>query len=95
MGYEILLSVDFIKSYEEILGYMTEKLDNPAAAKAFGNNVKRTFGLMSIFPYGFKEKENRPGTRYALIGNYILFFSVDDTEMTVTCKDIVYAKRLL
>ena len=94
MGYEILMSEDFMQSLDEILN-MIKVLDNPYAASAYNDDLERITQLISVFPDSFKEKEGRPGTRYSMVKNYILFFTVDDEEMTVAFLDIVYSKRLL
>jgi plasmid stabilization system protein ParE len=92
MEYEMIFSEDFKNSLDKILNYMIFVLDNPLAASALNDELERVTKIIGIFPESFKEKENRPGTRYAIVRNYMLLYSFDTDEMTITFKDIVYAK---
>jgi addiction module RelE/StbE family toxin len=81
----------------DIIGYISDKLCNPQAAERFYNAVSEKLGLLREHPYMFPlrhdEKLSAEGVRFAVIGNYLIFYLVDDDNSVVSIARILYGRR--
>ena len=83
-----------------IIEYISEKFFNPQAAERFFNNVADVIEQLKenpyIFPLYHDEKLSAQGYRFAVIGNYLMFFIIDerdDRNKVVNILGIVYGRR--
>jgi plasmid stabilization system protein ParE len=88
------------QSYDDLDGiieYISEKLFDPQAAERFYNNVAEKIERLKENPYMFPlyhdEKLSAKGYRFAVIGNYLMFFVVDESDKVVSIIGIVYGRR--
>lgn len=85
------------KDLLEITRYLAVQLCNPSAAEHFLSEVEETTAAMQEHPYLFPQYlPIRPLAheyRTALIGNYLLFYWVDEPKQRITVSMVVYAKR--
>jgi len=88
------------QSYDDLDGiieYISEKLFDPQAAERFFNNVSEKIERLKdnpyIIPLYHDEKLSAKGYRFVVIGNFLMFFAVDDNKKIVNIIGIVYARR--
>lgn len=84
---------------DEILGYISNTLDNKAAAKNFLDNVDYAIERICAFPELGKVVHNefltRDDVRQVVIGNYILYYLPSTADKTIIILSIIYGKRNL
>ena len=81
----------------EIVGYISKQLCNPAAAASMSAKFMEAGERIAQAPYGYPayrplralQKEYRKG----LVGNYLMFYWVDEATKTVTVARVIYARR--
>ena len=82
-----------------IIGYISLDLCNPQAAERFYQAVVKTLDLLKqnpcMYPLYPDEKLNAMGFRFVTVGNYLIFYLVNEHETIVTIVRIVYGKRNL
>ena len=82
---------------EDIINYISDELCSPQAAEHFFNAVDEKLGLLREHPYMFPlyhdEKLNADGVRFAVIGNYLLLYLVDDENSVVNIARILHGRR--
>jgi addiction module RelE/StbE family toxin len=97
MGFKVKYSQQSSADLTEIIRYINDELFSPQAAERFLNEVTRKTDLLSENPYLFPiyqdEKLVQDGYRFIAIGNYLLFYIVDDINTIVNIVRIIYGKR--
>ena len=97
MAFHVSFSEQAAHDLSEIIEYINDKLYNPLAAERFYNEIGEKLGLLSQYPYMYllchDEKLNEEGYRFAVIGNFIMFYLVDDDKSVVNISRILYGKR--
>jgi len=91
------------QSYDDldrIIEYISEKLFDMHAAERFYNKVTEIIERLKenpyIFPLYHDEKLSAEGYRFAVIGNYLMLFNIDerdDSNKIVNILGIVYGRR--
>jgi plasmid stabilization system protein ParE len=80
-----------------IVEYIAEEKLNPQAAKRFHENINEKADLISrnpfIYPLSRNEKFREKGYRNAFIGNYLMFYRVDENDKIITITGVIYARR--
>jgi len=97
----MIYSVDFSKQaaddLSEITRYISEELYNPQAARRFYNEVTNKLTLLREQPYMFPlyhdEELSAKGIHSIVIGNFLMFFVVDDEKKVVSIVRILYGRR--
>lgn len=83
----------------EIALYIKDKLGNPIAAYNTVEQIVEAAERLETFPYSNPVytliRPLKKEYRKILIKNYMLFYTVDETEKLVTVSRIIYAKRNL
>ncbi|MCL2253502.1 MAG: type II toxin-antitoxin system RelE/ParE family toxin [Lachnospiraceae bacterium] len=81
----------------EIIKYISVDLCNSQAAERFLGAVGQKLVELREYPYKFPlyhdEKLRAEGIRFIVIGNYLLFYIVDDSKKIVTIVRILYGKQ--
>ena len=84
---------------DEILRYISLKLNNPPAAKLFYDELFFKIELICSFPESCEQVHNeyvkRDGVRRILVGNYIVYYVCEPKEKLITIIRIAYGKRNL
>jgi len=81
----------------EIIVYIRDELYSPYAAERFYNAVDKKISLLREQPYMFPlhsdEKLNARGVHLAVIGNYLMFYLIDEVNSVVSIARILYGGR--
>ena len=97
MAFKVKYSERAANDLDDIISYINDELCNPQAAEHFFNAVDEKLNLLKehphMFPLHHDEKLGAEGIRFAVIGNYLMFYHVDDNNSIVTIARILYGKR--
>ena len=97
MSFRIKFTELAAQDLSDIVEYISEKLYSPGAAERFYSEVDKRLDKTSenpfIYPLTRDEKLSAEGYRVAVIGNYLLFYLVDEVNMIAYIIRIVYGKR--
>jgi len=97
MAFKIRYSEQSSDDLADIIRYISDELFNPQAAERFFKGVEEKIGLLRSNPYLFPlyhdEKLNAIGCRSVTIGNYLMFYVVDDVNSIVNIVRIIYSRR--
>ena len=81
----------------EIVGYIANDLQNPVAAEKFAEELIAGAEKICDFPYAHQVyipiKSLESEYRRILVGNYFLFYTVDESKKAVTIMRVIYARR--
>lgn len=96
MDFDLQLSPHFSNDLDRILFYYLNTLYAEAAAKNLINQVDKTINIIRndpfLFPrYHAKQIADR-GYRYAVIGNYLLFYLIREKENRVIIARMLYGR---
>ncbi len=79
--------------FKEIVAYIA--LDNPAAAEALAGLFEKKMKALQTFPFrgqaDHEEDLRRMGYRYLIVGNYLLFYTVE--QGTVWIHRLIHGAR--
>jgi len=99
MAFSVKYSKQAEDDFDEIICYISDELSNPPAAENFYGAVSEKLVLLRdnpyIYPLHHDETLQAVGYRFAAIGNYLLFYTVDKKSSTVNIVRIVYGRREL
>ena len=77
--------------------FLSDELYSPKAADKFYKGVSDKIELLRDNPYLFPlyhdEKLSAEGYRFAVVGNYLIFYVIDDSNSVVTIVRILYRRR--
>ncbi len=97
MAFKVKFSEQAATDLDEILTYLSETLYAPQAAQRFYDAVSKQLGILAdnprIYPLHRDDRLNAPGLRFVTMGNYLLFYTVDDIGSIVYIARILYGKR--
>ena len=97
MAFRVEYSERAADDLSDIISYISGELCNPQAAERFYNNVNEKLGLLRehphMFPFHHDKKLNAEGLRFAVIGNYLMFYLVDDDNSVVSIARILYGRQ--
>ena len=99
MDYKVKFSQQAFDDIDNIISYIDHELCNPQAAERFYNIVHQKITLIEknpyIYPLHHDEGLNKKGLHFAVIGNYLLFYIIDEENSVVNIVRIVYGGRNL
>ena len=97
MVYRVTFSEQASDDLDRIIRYICYDLSNPSAASRFYVAVNDKLDLLRgnpyIYPLYHDDKLNALGYRFIIIGNYLLFFLIDNDSAAVSIVRILYGKR--
>ena len=93
MTYEVDFSERAADDLSEIIRYISEALYNPQAAGRFYNEVSEKRGLLCDHPHMFPLYHDSEEIRFIVIGNFLMFYVVDDEKSIVSIVRILYGRR--
>ena len=95
MNYKILLTKSFENDLDNALSYITTKLLNRIAAKNLLQKTKETINMLSANPFVFPVYHGTSNIKfeyhYILVGNYIIFYRIDELEKAVYVARFLYS----
>jgi addiction module RelE/StbE family toxin len=97
MAFNVKLSKQAEEDLSAILQYISDELFNLQAASNFFEAVIKKIGQLQEHPFMFplyhEEKLSAKGYRYAVIGNYLMFYIIDDDTSVVSIARILYGRH--
>lgn len=97
MSYNVQISEPAKNDLKETLLYIANILKAPQAAENLYSPANEVFNSLSEFPKRNSLIDRRllglSNIRYALVKNYIAFYTVDDNSNTVTIIRFLYNRR--
>ena len=97
MDYKICIADSFEHDLDLVTGYIAEVLQNPAAADKLLELAEKTVNQIGFTPYMFSLSEDETlaekDYRNVAVGNYELFYRIDEAAKTVFILRFLYGAR--
>ena len=97
MSFRVKFSEQAAQDLTDIIEYISDTLYSPGAAERFYNEVAKRLDKIGenpfIYPLSRNKKLSAEGYRVAVIGNYLLFYVVNEANTIAYIIRIVYGKR--
>jgi len=97
MAYSVEFSEQGSRDLDVIIGYISEDLLSPQAAQKFFNTVNEKLIILQNSPYLYPlyhdDKLAKEGFHFITLGNYLMFYLVDDETSVVSIVRIIYGRR--
>lgn len=97
MAFKVVITRRAQNDLIQILDYISVDLSNPRAASDFLQKVEDATQTISEFPFSSQLYQpsffNIQDIRFKVIGNYNMFYSVNEDDKIVEILTIIYAKR--
>lgn len=94
MAYKLVFTESFERDLDSVLDYIINKLYAPTAAADLYAQIKKTFSAVADFPEMFPihslKKHNDKEYRFFIVGNYLVFYSVDKENCIIYARAMVY-----
>ena len=95
--YRLEFLPDALQDMTEIIRYISHDLDNKTAALSLSEKLLSSAEKLKDFPYAHPvyqpirplEKEYRK----CVVKNYLMFYTVDEVEKTITIARVIFGKR--
>jgi len=95
--YKTILSEAFEKDLDSTLTYIRNVLFNDSAADNLLDKTEETVSRISenpfIYPLYHDEDIAKRGYRYAIVGNFLIFYTVNDKEKSVFIARFLYGAQ--
>lgn len=95
--YEIEVLPSARRDMVAVVSYISHELSNPAAAYRLANEMYAAMDSLAAFPYtNVVFQTIRPlkhDYRRLKVGNYLIFYHVDEDKKLVTVSRVIYARR--
>jgi plasmid stabilization system protein ParE len=86
-----------MRDMTDIARYISHVLFNPAAAERLADEMTEAADRLTYFPYAnpvcHPIRPLHREYRRLLVRNYIMFYSVDETQKLITIMRVIYARR--
>ena len=93
MAFDVKYSEQAAEDFDEILMYISNQLSAPQAAYNFYSAVQKKNLQLRNNPFHHDDILREKGLRFIPIGNYVLFFLINEGESVVEVARILYGKR--
>lgn len=97
MDFQVKISRQAAGDLSDIIKYISDVLCSPGAAERFFNEVDKRLNLINKNPFMYPlfrdERVGSEGNRAVVIGNYLMFYIVDEANTLAYITRIVYGKR--
>lgn len=97
--YKIIYTSSAKKDLEEIINYISNKLNNKNAANELIKKIKKEEKSILIFPHAnaryISKSKLEFDYRRAIVGNYSMFYTIDKSNKKIYVARIIYNKREL
>ena len=99
MDFKVKLSQQAVNDIDDIISYISHELYSPQAAERFFNKINQKISLLGknpfIYPLYHDEDLSKKGLRFVIVGNYLMFYIIDEENTVVHIARIVYGGRNL
>ena len=97
MEYSVKLTCEFLEEFEEICDYISDKLKNISASNRLREKVIYNILSLENSPKMYTEIEKTARTklkyRKMIVNNYVILYTIDETEKIVYVAHIYYSGR--
>ncbi len=97
MEYSVKLTDEFLEEFEEICDYISDKLKNISASNRLREKVIYNILSLENSPKMYTEIEKTARTklkyRKMIVNNYVILYTIDETEKIVYVAHIYYSGR--
>lgn len=97
MEYNLIITEEFEKDLDEALNYISNRLDNAIAAKNLMDKISDIFLQLKDDPFLYPEHHDskiaKQGYRFAVVGNFLIFYLTDEKTKTVYLSRFLYGGR--
>ena len=97
MAFKVKFSERASDDINDIIEYINNELCSPKAAEKLYIAVSDKIELLRDNPYLFPlyhdERLSAEGYRFAVVGNYLIFYIIDDSNSTVNIVRVLYGRR--
>lgn len=94
MEYRLTVTESFESDLDNVLEYISQKLLNPAAADRLLKRTEEKINFICedpfMYPLYHNDKLSEKGYRYAVVSNYILFYTIDENEKLIILSRFLY-----
>lgn len=92
--WNVVMTEVALSDVEDAARYMQRRLNSPKAARAFVKKVQDKVGLLATLPLSCPAVTDgalaRIGYRWCAVGNYLMFFTVDEVSRVVCVERVLY-----
>lgn len=97
MVYDVKFTSQFEDDLDDALTYISQKLCSPTAQKMLFEKVNEVISNIKkyplIYPIYHNETIAQKGYRYAVVNNYLIFYTVNDDSGIITIIRFIYGKQ--
>lgn len=97
MAYKLIVSKSFEEDVDEVLQYISYKLYSPNSANRLLDKTEETIIRIKENPFLYPKYHDpelaKKGYHYAIIANYLLFYSINETTETIHIARFLYGNR--
>jgi plasmid stabilization system protein ParE len=95
MHYKILVTKSFESDLDSVLSYISVNLKNRSAAVSLLKKVKDNIAILDTAPLAFPVYYhiNKNEYHFISVGNYLIFYHVDETEAVIYVDRFLYSAR--
>lgn len=97
MRYEVTLTSQAIKQIEETVQYISKILLEPETARKWADTLQCEIGRLDSMPARYPLTEEEPwhtkGIRKMPVGNFLVYYLIDEERMAVWVTAVVYGRR--
>lgn len=97
MRYKLVVTRSFENDLDEVLGYISNKLQNPTAASRLLGNAEKIIARIEenpmMYPLYHDERFAEKGYRYAVCSNYLIFYTIDEKSETIYVARFLYGSQ--
>lgn len=94
MAYKLDITKNFNDDLSDVLSYISHKLHSPVAAKHLLINTEEKVSLIHdnphLYPVHHKEKLAESGYHYAVVSNYLMFYTIDEANKIIHMARFLY-----
>ena len=97
MEFNLIFTEEFEKDLDEVLNYISDRLDNVIAAKRLMDKISDIFLQLKdnpfLYPKHHDSKIAKQGYRFAAVGNFLIFYLANEKTKTVYLSRFLYGGR--
>jgi len=99
MGYKVIASKHAETDIDETIGYISIQLGNQKAARDFLSKLRKHYEIIADNPFLYPIARNpvfeTKGYRWFPVGNYMVFYTIDEQAGEVRIARVIYGRRNL
>lgn len=97
MAYKLIVALSFENYLDETFDYISNKLYSPLSAQNLLNKTEKIISNINDNPFLYPKCRNESLAQkeyhYAIVNNYLLFYSVDENTEQINILRFLYGRR--